>query len=131
MTDEEVKTAVAVAAASSAVGIMGGSVAALNQNLTRKQIFATIISSLGFSSTAPAMLVSVWGVHPVLAVFVGFLLGLSCVGLTAYITAATKNPGYLIIRLIPFLRAALDKAQEQQKADEAKNAITEKKDGGP
>jgi hypothetical protein len=92
-----------VASVGGAGGLAGGAVSALSENMTRRQVVATVISSLGFGSFVPPAVMSVWQLHPGLAGIVGFVCGLTCVSLVAGVQrvgkAVSRNPGKFIRQL--------------------------------
>lgn len=83
MADTNENNALIVAWIGGAAGLAGGAVTALSETMTRKQVAATVISGLGFGAFVPPALISMWQYPPGVAGIIGFVCGLTAVGLTA------------------------------------------------
>lgn len=102
-------------------GLAGASVTALSETMTRKQVTATVISGLGFGSFVPPAVMTLWQFHPFLSGLIGFICGLTAVGLVTGVRKVGdwfgKNPG----KFIPQIREAMkeDDAQSKKTPEEA------------
>lgn len=96
-TNSEMIVAVGVGAVA---GMGGAAVTALSENMTRKQVAATVISGLGFGSFVPPAAMTLWNFHPILAGIIGFVCGLTAVGLVTGVKKIGdmfgKKPGAFI-----------------------------------
>lgn len=103
MPDTTMNETVLVTAVGGAAGLAGGSVVALSENMTRRQVLATVIAGTGFGSFVPPALMSMWQFPPAISGLVGFVCGLTCIGLVAgfqKISAAFgRRPGAFISQI--------------------------------
>ena len=102
---DEIATNQAVIAAGvgGVAGLGGAAVTALSENMTRKQVAATVIAGLGFGSFVPPAVMTLWQFHPVLSGLIGFCCGLTAVGLVTGVKKIGevfgKRPGAFIPQL--------------------------------
>jgi drug/metabolite transporter (DMT)-like permease len=104
MSDEfTTNQAVIAAGVGGVAGLGGAAVTALSENMTRKQVAATVIAGLGFGSFVPPAVMTLWQFHPVLSGLIGFCCGLTAVGLVAGVKKIGevfgKRPGAFIPQL--------------------------------
>ena len=100
--------AVIGAAVGGVAGLGGAAVTALSENMTRKQVCATVISGLGFGSFVPPAVMTIWQFHPVLSGLIGFCCGLTAVGLVAGVRKVGEVFGRKPGAFIPQIRDAMN-----------------------
>lgn len=92
--------------------LLGGSVSILlsEEVMSRKKVLIYVLGSLGFGSFLPPALISYFNVHAGVSGFLGFIAGLSVIGLITGVQKVSqafgKSPGAFI--LTPGIKAALE-----------------------
>lgn len=95
-----------------AAGLAGGTITALSETMTRKQVFATVFSSLILGSFVPPFLSVFWSFDWRVSGFIGLVLGLSCVAVVAGLKKLgdqfAKKPVTVVGAIIPQIRDVVE-----------------------
>lgn len=90
-----------------AAALLGGGATALSENMTRKQVFGTLVSSLGLGCFVAPAVGHYCGLHWIASGCIGFALGIGCIPLVAGIRKVASKFAASPGAFIPQIRDAM------------------------
>lgn len=103
MADEQTNSILMGAGIGGGFGLIGAGAISLRESMTRSQVLSTLILGTGFGCSCSVGAMCYWQINPMLCIVIGWIAGLSCIGLLATVLKISswisKKPWALIPQL--------------------------------
>ena len=117
MADEQTNNILMGAGIGGGFGLIGAGAISLRESMTRSQVLSTLILGTGFGCSCSVGAMCCWPINPMLCIVIGWIAGLSCIGLLAMVLKISSWISKKPWALIPQLK---DMAKDEAKPGDPK-----------